>query len=46
MDIVMKGEMTDTGPFHAVIAFSGPVTVSWKGKVLGTTLISGESEAS
>ncbi|KAF9286315.1 hypothetical protein BGZ68_003050 [Mortierella alpina] len=46
MDIVMKGEMTDTGPFHAVIAFSGPITVSWKGKVLGTTLISGESEAS
>ncbi|KAF9983996.1 hypothetical protein BGZ75_004421 [Mortierella antarctica] len=46
MFIVMKGEMTDTGPFHAEVAFHEPVTVSWQGQVLGITLISGESEAS
>ncbi|KAF9958423.1 hypothetical protein BGZ70_009193 [Mortierella alpina] len=46
MSIVMKGEMTDTGPYHAEVVFPGTVTVSWEGKVLGTTLISGESEAS
>ncbi|KAF9562024.1 hypothetical protein EC968_005403 [Mortierella alpina] len=46
MLIVMKGEMTDTGPYRAEVAFPGTVTVSWKGKVLGTTQISGESTAS
>ena len=46
MSIVMKGEMTYTGPYHAEVAFPGTVTVSWNGKVLGTALISGESEAS
>ncbi|KAG0212765.1 hypothetical protein BGX28_005611 [Mortierella sp. GBA30] len=46
MDIVMQGEMKNTGPFHAEITFPGTVTVSWQGKVLGTTQIPGTSSAS
>ncbi|KAF9419836.1 hypothetical protein BGZ94_009307, partial [Podila epigama] len=46
MDIVMKGKMDNTGPFHAEISFPGTVTVSWNEKVLGTTEIPGKSEAS
>ncbi|KAF9092683.1 hypothetical protein BGX29_010350, partial [Mortierella sp. GBA35] len=46
MDIVMVGEMGNTGPFHADISFPGLVTVSWNNKVLGTTLIPGTSSAS
>ncbi|KAF8928044.1 hypothetical protein BGZ47_001845, partial [Haplosporangium gracile] len=46
MDIVMVGEMDNTGPFHADISFPGTVTVSWNSKVLGTTVIPGTSTAS
>ncbi|KAF9955312.1 hypothetical protein BGZ72_003835 [Mortierella alpina] len=46
MDLLMKGEMTETGPFRAEVSFPGIVTVSWQGKVLGTTTIAGKSEAS
>jgi len=46
MDIVMVGEMDNTGPFHADISFPGTVTVSWNNKVLGTTVIPGTSTAS
>ncbi|KAG0367887.1 hypothetical protein BGX24_003061, partial [Mortierella sp. AD032] len=45
MEIAMKGEMTNTGPFHADISFPGIVTVSWNNKVLGTTSIPGTSSA-
>ncbi|KAF9915160.1 hypothetical protein BX616_006784 [Lobosporangium transversale] len=45
MDIIMKGDMQNTGPFHAEISFPGEVTVSWNGTVLGTTQIPGSSEA-
>ncbi|KAF9956028.1 hypothetical protein BGZ70_010053 [Mortierella alpina] len=45
MDIVMQGDMKETGPFHAEISFPGIVTVSWEGKELGTTEIPGKSEA-
>ncbi|KAH7041863.1 hypothetical protein BKA57DRAFT_414041 [Linnemannia elongata] len=46
MDIVMVGDMDNTGPFHADISFPGTVTVSWNSKVLGTTVIPGTSTAS
>ncbi|KAF9429132.1 hypothetical protein BGZ76_001761, partial [Entomortierella beljakovae] len=46
MDLVLKGAMDKTGPFHADISFPGPVTVSWDGKILGTTLIPGTTTAS
>ncbi|KAF9429766.1 hypothetical protein BGZ76_001121, partial [Entomortierella beljakovae] len=46
MDIVMKGDMDKTGPFHAEISFPDPVTVSWNGVELGTTIIPGSSKAS
>ncbi|KAG0275974.1 hypothetical protein BGZ97_010185, partial [Linnemannia gamsii] len=46
MDIVMVGDMQNTGPFHADISFPGIVTVSWNNKVLGTTEIPGTSSAS
>ncbi|KAG0340010.1 hypothetical protein BG000_000865 [Podila horticola] len=46
MDIVMKGKMTKTGPFHADISFPGLVTVLWNDKELGTTEIPGTSSAS
>jgi hypothetical protein len=46
MDIVMVGDMQNTGPFHADISFPGTVTVSWNNKVLGTTVIPGTSTAS
>ncbi|KAF9366881.1 hypothetical protein BGX34_003981 [Mortierella sp. NVP85] len=45
MDIVMKGEMQNTGPFHADITFPGTVYVSWNGIELGTTEIPGTSKA-
>ncbi|KAF9348217.1 hypothetical protein BGX34_002599, partial [Mortierella sp. NVP85] len=45
MDIVMVGEMQNTGPFHAEITFPGTVYVSWNGIELGTTLIPGSSKA-
>ncbi|KAG0248415.1 hypothetical protein BG011_000102, partial [Mortierella polycephala] len=45
MDIVMKGEMKNTGPFHADISFPGEVVVSWNSLVLGTTIIPGTSKA-
>ncbi|KAF9926799.1 hypothetical protein FBU30_003677 [Linnemannia zychae] len=46
MDIVMVGEMDNTGPFHADISFPDIVTVSWNGTILGTTIIPGTSTAS
>ncbi|KAF9581464.1 hypothetical protein BGW38_001498 [Lunasporangiospora selenospora] len=46
MDIVMLGKMENTGPFHADISFPDPVTVSWNGIALGTTVIPGTSSAS
>ncbi|KAG0045457.1 hypothetical protein BGZ83_009341 [Gryganskiella cystojenkinii] len=46
MDIIMVGEMKNTGPFAAEISFPGEVTVSWNGTVLGTTQIPGSSKAS
>ncbi|KAF9111503.1 hypothetical protein BGX27_004821 [Mortierella sp. AM989] len=45
MDLVMQGEMGNTGPFHADISFPGPVKVSWNGIELGTTEIPGSSSA-
>ncbi|KAF9179869.1 hypothetical protein BGZ51_006611 [Haplosporangium sp. Z 767] len=45
MDIVMLGEMQNTGPFHAEISFPEEVTVSWNGQELGKTIIPGTSEA-
>jgi hypothetical protein len=45
MDIVMVGEMQNTGPFHADISFPGTVYVSWEGIELGTTEIPGTSKA-
>ncbi|KAI8353463.1 hypothetical protein B0O80DRAFT_452126 [Mortierella sp. GBAus27b] len=45
MDIVMVGEMQNTGPFHADISFPGTVYVSWEGVELGTTEIPGTSKA-
>ncbi|KAG0245290.1 hypothetical protein B0O80DRAFT_418570 [Mortierella sp. GBAus27b] len=45
MDIVMVGEMQNTGPFHADITFPGTVYVSWEGIELGTTEIPGTSKA-
>ncbi|KAF9963041.1 hypothetical protein BGZ65_006328, partial [Modicella reniformis] len=45
MDIVMVGEMQNTGPFHADITFPGTVYVSWNGIELGTTQIPGTSKA-
>ncbi|KAF9358036.1 hypothetical protein BGX26_002620 [Mortierella sp. AD094] len=46
MDIVMQGDMEDTGPFHAEISFPGTVAVFWNGIQLGTTEIPGTSSAS
>ncbi|KAF9355369.1 hypothetical protein BGX26_006649 [Mortierella sp. AD094] len=46
MDLVMVGDMQETGPFHADISFPGTVTVSWNGIQLGTTVIPGTSSAS
>ncbi|KAG0264431.1 hypothetical protein BG011_006790, partial [Mortierella polycephala] len=45
MDIVMLGEMKNTGPFHAEISFPGEVTVSWNNLELGKTIIPGTSKA-
>ncbi|KAF9103437.1 hypothetical protein BGX27_010565, partial [Mortierella sp. AM989] len=45
MDLVMIGEMQNTGPFHADISFPGIVTVSWNNIELGTTVIPGSSSA-
>ncbi|KAF9344852.1 hypothetical protein BGX26_003824, partial [Mortierella sp. AD094] len=46
MDLVMQGNLNNTGPFHTDITFPGAVTVSWNGIVLGTTEIPGTTTAS
>ncbi|KAG0296962.1 hypothetical protein BGZ98_000755, partial [Dissophora globulifera] len=46
MDVVIRGDLQNTGPFHADITFPGTVIISWNGIELGTTEIPGKSTAS
>ncbi|KAG0312804.1 hypothetical protein BGZ99_009262, partial [Dissophora globulifera] len=46
MDVVIRGDLQNTGPFHADISFPGTVVISWNGIELGTTEIPGKSTAS
>ncbi|KAG0306731.1 hypothetical protein BGZ99_001699, partial [Dissophora globulifera] len=46
MDVVIRGNLQNTGPFHADISFPEIVVISWNGIELGTTEIPGKSTAS